>query len=66
MDEEISASTAKQILGLKSERSIYDYAAQGLLTERVAWQGMRRRRWYRRAEVEALKRMRDRARGEVA
>lgn len=55
LTEEISASTAKMILGVASEATIYRYAKLGLLTERVEQRGLRVRKWYKRSEVEALK-----------
>ena len=54
-DDEINASTARRILGLATNASIYRYARLGLLSERVERRGLGVRRWYKRSEVEKLR-----------
>ena len=54
-EDEINAKTAKGILGVASESSVYRYAKLGLLSERVEQHGLRVRRWYKRSEVERLR-----------
>ena len=53
-DDEINASTARRSLGLATNATIYRYARQGLLSERVEGRWLRERRWYKRSEVEAM------------
>ena len=54
-EDEINASTAKRILGLATNVTIYRYAKIGLLSERVERRGLSVRRWYKRSEVERLR-----------
>ena len=54
-EDEINAKTAKGILDVASESSVYRYAKLGLLSERVEQHGLRVRRWYKRSEVERLR-----------
>ena len=54
-EDEINATTARRILGLATNVTIYRYAKLGLLSERVEGRGLGVRRWYKRSEVERLR-----------